>query len=149
MKVRCLRCGRDGEASPPVPPDGWEGSISEPICPGCQSAEWHPHCTSVRAESGYGQRIDLEALARGESTTVDVDGVPVVLRSTSDAQSLDAAWCDYIDLSIARTDGDADWLTEWRCDACGGTGFEWVHADYMQSGLGGTSFDLRVEEDDT
>ena len=134
MKITCTRCRREAEANPPMLPEGWEGSIHEAVCPGCQSAVWHPHCTSIRAESGYGERVDLEALDRGESTTVTVDGMPILLRTRAEAETLGVAWCDYIDLAVSRTDGDDDWPTDWRCTECGGTAFEWVHPDYQGSG---------------
>ncbi len=151
VEVLCSRCGvTKGETTPPHLPEGWEGWTREPVCPNCQLAEWHPRCTSVRAESGYGQRVDLEALERGESTTLVVDDVPVVLRSTADLESFarEIAWCDHVDLSVSVTDGDDDWPTEWVCSECGGTTFQWVHADYQASGLKGTSFGASVEEPD-
>jgi hypothetical protein len=55
--ITCIRCGvatialedwpglhhdQDG------PLRGWEGSPSyEPVCPGCQYVEWHPHCLAL------------------------------------------------------------------------------------------------------
>jgi len=148
VQVTCTRCARTADAQPPGLPDDWEGSVNDAVCPGCQYAEWHPRCTSVRAEHGYGERIDVEALKRGEPTTVNVNGLPVLLRSTSELEPLGVGWCDYIDLSVAFLDPSDDWPQEWRCPECGGTTFEGVHADYQASGLKGAGFNGTVEGDE-
>lgn len=154
MTITCFRCGRaprDDEPLIPPPvnmPAAWEGPPA--VCPGCQYAEWHPHCTSVRVESGYGARLDLEAIARGETVTVEVDGAPVVFRSLDDVKALpegEIGRCEYIDLDVSWID-DADPPAEWRCPECGGTQFEGVHRDYQAAGLKYTSFATEIEEDD-
>jgi hypothetical protein len=147
--VACVRCGRVAELPAPgvVPPEGWEGTAAAAVCPGCQYVEWHPHCTSLRSDYGYGGRVDVEALARGESVTYqDQDGDTLIARSLHDVRG-ELAYCDYIDTSIAWTD-DADFPASWTCPKCGGITFEGVHRDYMQSGLKG-SFSADVEEDGT
>ena len=132
MKVTCVRCGREAEVPDlpthvATPPEGWEGTIFEPVCPGCQFAEWHPHCTSLIDLDG--ERLNLAVIPREE---VDWNRV---------------TRCEYIDLTIAVVDGD-DWPDTWQCPKCGGTDFEWVHADYMPSGLQPGSFEADAEEID-
>lgn len=147
--IQCARCGRENEiqilGTVAAPPEGWEGSIFDAICPGCQFIEWHPHCTSLRAEHGYGDRIDTAALERGESITVkDVDDDLVVVRSFSDLEILGVGRCEYIDYDVRWID-DAGWPKAWTCSQCGGTEFEGVHPDYTQSGLKGSSFSTDAE----
>lgn len=90
--ITCIRCGKESmtrrghlpheyDAEGEIVFPTWTGSVDEAICPGCQYAEMHPHCTSIRAESGYGERIDFAALTRGERVvvqtgTLDGDDVP-------------------------------------------------------------------------
>lgn len=146
--IACSRCGRKDEMNGAFLPDGWEGSALEAVCAGCQYAEWHPHCTSVRVEAGYGDRLDVEALERGEAVTVNIDETPVVIRSVEDLSGLgtgEIGWCDYIDLGISWID-DADFPSSWTCPECGGTTFEGVHRDYMASNLKGASFSPEVAE---
>jgi hypothetical protein len=154
LTVHCARCGREAttedRAHNTLVPDGWEGSKYEAVCPGCQYAEWHPHCTSVCVECGSGDRVDIAALQRGEQVTVEIYGTPVLLRSLDDLKVLpdgELGWCDYKDLSIAWTD-DEDQPAEWTCPACGGTEFEGVHRDYPASNLKGTTFTTEVEPSD-
>jgi hypothetical protein len=153
-ELRCSRCGRVPREDEPLVrdlPKEWEGHKFDAVCPGCQYAEWHPHCTAVRVESGYGERLDLEALERGEAVTVTIHGDPVVFRSSSDLTALPVGalgWCDYIDLSVSWID-DADEPKEWRCASCGGTSFEGVHRDYPASDLKGAAFNAELREEDT
>lgn len=149
QKVLCSRCGRTPRDDEPLIhnlPQDWEGP--PPVCPGCQYAEWHPHCTSVRVEAGYGDRIDIDALERGESITVEIAGTPVVFSTMSDLRALqvgEIAYCDYVDLTISWTDDD-EWPKTWKCPSCGGSKFEGVHRNYGGSGLKGTSFSVELEE---
>src|SRR4051812_4974295 len=90
IPLYCVRFGREATTgyagNVTLVPDEWEGTFHEPVCPGCQLAEWHPHCTSVRWDAGYGERVDLEKLKRSEPVTIQtMDGVPIVLRSLEDA----------------------------------------------------------------
>lgn len=147
--VVCERCAKEGRTMSPGPPKGWEGTISKAVCPNCQYAEWHPHCTSVRAECGYGERIDIAALAApeaGQSITIMDHDVPVIVRSFDELHALGVGYCDYIDPSVSWVDDD-DWPKQWTCPECGGSEFEGVHRDYQQSGLKGTSFDVDTEVD--
>lgn len=117
-----------------------ERTVVEAVCPGCQLAVWHPYCTSVRAEDGHGERIDVTALERGERVvvhagTLDGEDVPVVLSSTSDLEVLGVGWCGRVDLSVSWVD-DAEWPKGWRCPDCGGTDFEGVHADSTEPAPG-------------
>jgi predicted nucleic-acid-binding Zn-ribbon protein len=137
-------------------PVGWEGTITfpkdgepsvglGPVCPNCQYAEWHPHCTSTRADFGYGERIDTETLQRdGQLVVVGDDGIPVIVRSLEDLQELGVGWCDYIDLAVSWIEDD-DEPKVWTCSKCGGTEFEGVHRDYRQSGLQGASFTTEID----
>lgn len=157
IPIHCERCGRkattkNGHLPAKRDADGevewaWEGSVSGAVCPGCQYAEWHPHCTSVRAESGYGERIDFAALRRGEQVIIRIDDMPVVLRSADELDWNDVAYCDYIDPSVSWID-HADWPEQWTCPECGGTDFEGVHRDYQASGLKGAAFTADVNEID-
>ena len=145
--VRCSRCQREGEIIPDAVqgpgglwamfPEGWTGSISregianDAICSGCQLAEWHPHCTSLRTgECGDGERVDIEALKRGKSFVVQseahmieadtdeaetdegvrvgvvIDSVPVVVRSLDDLGQIGVNQCGYVDLTVSWTDED-------------------------------------------
>lgn len=112
----CSRCQRTDSRPLPGPtaiPDGWEGSHLEPVCPGCQLAAWHPHCTSV--VDFHGERVDVAAIPRKEW------GVGLLMH------------CGYLDTSVSYY---SDELPDaWACPDCGGTEFELVHADYQQSGL--------------
>jgi hypothetical protein len=92
----------------------------------------------------------MEALERGESVTVTIDGDLVILRSLEDLKALgegEIGWCDYLDREHAYVD-EADFPTEWTCPECGGTTFEFIHADYPASNLKGTTFRTETEEDD-
>jgi hypothetical protein len=129
--VHCSRCGREGHAAgtgrPWFLPHEWQGTLSEAVCPGCQYAEWHPHCSSLVDVDG--ERVDLSAIPREERALERLSR------------------CEYIDLTVSWID-DADWPQAWRCPECGGTGFEGVHRDYQQSGLRGTSFTIDADTDD-
>jgi hypothetical protein len=168
LTIRCDRCGRPAELQLSRGvywlPEGWSGAVGRPasggppqtgdaVCPGCQYAEWHPHCTATRVESGHGARVDIAALKRGEPVTVEIDGAPVVFRSFADLEALEAGepgalgWCDYLDLTVSWTD-DTEPPSEWRCPECGSTEFEGVHRDYQASNLKGTTFTAEIEPDD-
>lgn len=136
--VCCTRCGREGVRGPDeMLPPGWEGQatpkreVVEAICPGCQSAIWHPHCRAlVEWESGevVNPAVDWANMPREE---IDFDTLH---------------YCDYIDTTIAVTLDD-EWPQRWTCPECGTehkatddpdeATFEWVHADYPPSGLPG------------
>ena len=120
----CVRCGATAERQQPnLIPDGWDGTIRAGVCPNCQLAEWHPHCTSLvtiiptDGSIPPGQRVDR---------TVDWP------REEWDLIELER--CDYIDPTIAVTYADENRPTDWRCPRCGGTSFEWVQADYPHAG---------------
>jgi hypothetical protein len=134
-RALCSRCMREPSPAERCDtwgiPEGWEGSASQLVCPGCQPAAWHPRCTSLRADSGYGDRVDLAALESGESLVVTIDEVPVRIASLSDLTTFDVGtfgWCDFIDWSVSWVE-DEDFPEEWSCPKCGGTEFEGVH-DY-------------------
>jgi hypothetical protein len=101
--------------------------------PACQFAEWHPHCTSL---------IDVMTRERVEPR-IDWAAMP---REEWDFNSLTR--CEYLDLtiSVVKEDSDADWTQDWQCQDCGGTAYDWVHRDYMPSGLQPGSFTATVEE---
>lgn len=153
----CSRCGRvaDGalddlifydDAGNLDPVRTWTGSQNEAVCPGCQLTTWHPHCTSVRADQGYGERVDVDALARGEQVTFhDSDGVLLTARSFDDVRDM-LGWCDYIDQSLSFLSDEIPESLEWQCPECGGTSYEFVQPDYQQSGLRGTSFRTEIDE---
>jgi hypothetical protein len=131
--------------------------VTDPFCGGCQLHAWHPHCRALRAEFGYSQRIDVEALRRDGSTTVEADDgekVPVLLRSWDDLREVDAGYCDCVDLSVTWTDeehpnGTGDMAAGWRtCPECGGADFEGVHGDYVPSGFKRTMFEVGLATDD-
>ena len=103
----------------------WEGHDREPVCPSCQLAHWHPHCTSL-VDVG-GERVDLAVIPREEWDPNSVFR------------------CEYIDLTRGYLEED-DWPETWTCPSCGGTEFEFVHADYMPSGLQPSSFELRLAD---
>jgi hypothetical protein len=133
--IACSRCGRASRADEPLLPvvnlpDAWQGP--PPVCPGCQFTEWHPRCTSLRSNSGHGDRVDLETLRRGESIVLSVDGVAVRIATLDELRELPQralGWCDYIDLAVSWLDV-SDPPQQWCCPRCGGTGFEGVHRDY-------------------
>jgi hypothetical protein len=64
-RVRCQRCGREGASrlvgAMAVVPEGWEGTIHDAVCAGCQYAEWHPLCESILTWDG--ERVDRDRLA--------------------------------------------------------------------------------------
>jgi hypothetical protein len=148
MEVTCTRCGVQrapatiSESGRLHLPEGWEGTVKaspdvqgnwfgEAHCPGCQLAEHHPRCMSVRSDFGYGGRVDLEALDRGEQVTfTNQDDDVVTARSPDDIDLTELGYCDHFDLSINWFEGD-DWPKDWRCPECGGTEFEFVHRDYL------------------
>ena len=82
--IHCSRCTReasreemDSHRLTGLLPDGWEGWLPDGgVCPGCQSAFWHPHCRSLVDIEG--ERVDVQAIPR-EEWTGEVD------------------WCDYVD----------------------------------------------------
>lgn len=104
---------------------GWSGTADAAVCPGCQFAEWHPHCMSI----------------------VDIDGERVDFAKVP-AHEIDAGSvfrCEYIDLDVSWIEDD-DYPESWTCPKCGGTEFEGVHRDYQPSGLEGASFTVEIEE---
>jgi len=126
--ISCSRCGREAATTdrPTKLPEGWTGSLYDPVCAGCELVGWHPHCTSpVDAD---GQRVDIASIPPEEWDS------SLVMR------------CEYIDLNVSWVD-EADWPKKWRCSECGGTEFEGVHRDYQASGLGGASFTVELKED--
>jgi hypothetical protein len=89
-RVRAGReCARADEPIVVQIPRGWEGSRSEAVCPGCQLAEWHPHCMSPVDSDG--QLVDLAPIPREEW---DRDLI---------------FYCEYIDLSRDYLLGAKDW----------------------------------------
>jgi hypothetical protein len=148
VTITCVRCGRDGDtANPGLVPDGWEGSILDAVCPGCQLSSWNPHCTSV---------LDREGV---RVAWTDADGNPVVSPAISAMPREEWAtrsWthCDYVDSEVVRLNEDPAWEKspdplKWTCPRCGGTSFEWVHADYPASGLQPGSFTVEADDDGT
>jgi hypothetical protein len=141
----CERCGKtaptrfDGK----LPPEGWEGTVSTGVCPGCQLVEWHPHCMAL---------LDWET-DKVVNPRVDWAGMP--------AEELDwnsVRFCEHIELSIAHIDDGSEWPLEWTCPRCGthhtqqdskpieeGGNWDWVHRDYQQSGLEWAGFDVDIE----
>ena len=74
--------------------------------PGCELADWHPHCTSVVDKDG--SLVDIAVFPRDEWVGLVV-------------------WCGYLDLSLTvPPEGER---LHWRCPQCGGTEYELVHAD--------------------
>jgi hypothetical protein len=145
ITIHCDRCGRaprdDEPLIPNGPPHGWEGP--PPVCPGCQYAEWHPHCTSwFSHHDPEGERVSW---ADSEG---DVHVAPHLLAIPHDEWD-SASWfeCDEIDLTVSWTGGD-DLPQGWWCPRCGNTDFEGVHRDYGQSGLAGATFEPEFELED-
>lgn len=147
----CSRCGRDARPDEMTPaPDlprgwthgAWTGSEVEVVCPNCEYAEWHPHCTSWLDEYGYGRRVGWRDENGEEVVAPEIAAMPREEWHTG-------AWapCDSLDLSVSWVD-QADWPKAWRCPQCGGTDFEGVHRDYMLSGLKGAGFTVELNEDD-
>ena len=124
-EVVCDRCGKTAPVALhndwPAPPPGWEGTVHAAVCPNCQYAEWHPHCTSLIDVDG--ERVDPGAW----------DAFPEAERDYSRL-----APCEYIDTSVAWTDDDE--TPTWRCPSCGGSTFEGVHRDYPPSGFGAARY---------
>src|SRR5947208_4207597 len=82
MHVTCTRCAKSSESfDPPAWPEGWEGSVSEAVCPGCQYVEWHPLCEGI-VDFG-GRRVDLSVIARNK---IDPNRL---------------SRCEYLDLTVA------------------------------------------------
>ncbi|MGZ4185008.1 MAG: hypothetical protein ACXVSF_06445 [Solirubrobacteraceae bacterium] len=135
--IRCDRCGREEmPEGPGLLPPGWEGAVEtlpphhavEAVCPGCQYAAWHPHCTSL-IDIETGERVDPGAW----------DAMPEAERDYSRL-----APCEYIDTSVAWTDDDDP--PTWRCPSCGGSAFDGVHRDYPPGGLAQARY--RVDDAD-
>ena len=128
MHVTCTRCAKSSESfDPPAWPEGWEGSVSEAVCPGCQYVEWHPLCEGI-VDFG-GRRVDLSVIARDE---IDPNRL---------------SRCEYLDLTVAWIGDERP--HKWRCPKCGCTEFVGVHPDYPRSGLtGGTLFSAEIDEID-
>ena len=143
--VTCVRCRKEGEArgegNTALVPEGWEGTIKEPVCPGCQLAEWHPLCESVVDEDGrrVGARVGYEFVYESW-----IEAMPPEERSGSEG---DWRWCEHLDLSLSYLD-PATAPAEWTCAECGGHAFVLVHADYPRSGMRGSAFTAEVEEDE-
>ena len=139
--IHCDRCGREElPEGPGLLPPGWEGAAQahppygavEAVCPGCQYAEWHPHCLSL-VDAVTGKRVDPE---------VEWAGMPPAERDYSRVVR-----CDLIDTTVAWLDGDP--VPEgWRCPACGGSAFDGVHRDYPTSGFIGARFSAEGEVDE-
>jgi hypothetical protein len=133
MPTTCSRCQRTDErpfidlASLEPLVEAWEGTLAEPVCPHCQLAAWHLHCTGV---------VDVEGVR------VEIGAIP---RSEWDANSVFR--CGYIDVEHRFLEED-EWPIEWTCPKCGGTRFEFVRRDYLPSGLQPGSFSGEVEEFD-
>lgn len=127
-----VRCGRCGKTAPrrfhrgwAVVPDGWEGSIDDAVCPACQYVEWHPCCLAP-VDMATGEPWDVAALIAMPREEVDTSQI---------------RYCECIDYTVAVTDDDEAWPQEWRCPRCGYQHttrfrtFQWVHRDYVPSGL--------------
>lgn len=102
-------------------PNGWE--TPPLVCPSCQFAEWHPHCTSWLDDEG--NRVSWR----------DENGEPVLAPEIAampyeERHGIPWQECDYIDLTVSWTDDD-ECPQAWRCPECGGTAFEGVHRDYQ------------------
>lgn len=149
-EVQCLRCGKTAplrvHAGAPFLPEGWEGTTRAGVCPGCQYAEWHPHCLAA---------IDWET---GEVVDPEVDwaGMPPEERDYDRLH-----YCETIDLSVTTLDDDLppDQSWRWTCPRCGTEHrlaqegeretFDWVHRDYPPSGLRPGMFRVEhVDEDE-
>jgi ribosomal protein L37E len=143
-QIRCSRCGKEGETrgtgNTALVPHGWEGSPSEPVCPGCQLAEWHPLCQSLLNEEGA--RVAAQTF---EGKIVLEPAIAAMPQEEVTASEWD--WCEYLDLSLAYLD-PAQAPTEWTCPRCGGQVFILVHADYPLSNLRGTTFTAEIEKDE-
>lgn len=116
MAALCERCGREADPGTPLIaglPMGWEGSPRAMVCPGCQYAEWHPHCTSavIVDEAGEYERVDQAVDWREPREETDFASV---------------MYCDYVDLSVSWVQ-DAALPLDWTCPRCGGRRFEGVH----------------------
>jgi hypothetical protein len=86
----------------------------------------HPHCLSVRAEGGAGERVDTRPLEVGQPITVAVRGDERVLVSDFDTL-LDLGFdlCEFVDESVSRPEGHLE-PPSWTCPQCGGVSFDWV-----------------------
>ena len=132
--TRCSRCRRKealvegGGARPLLLPDGWEGSIAQDgtsfdaLCLGCRRAAWHPLCTSIRADHGLGERVDLAALIR--ASELEPIRVPWFSRLVQSG----VAPCGFVDGSVAWWESTLR-PAGWCCPECGGAHFTGVHAD--------------------
>jgi hypothetical protein len=125
-----------------LPPRGWEGTVNTAVCPGCQLAEWHPHCTSWLDDYGHGKRVAWRDEGGDDVISSEIAAMP---SEEWDTESW--APCDYIDHTISWID-EADWPKQWRCPECGGTAFEGVHGDYPMSGLKGARFSVELGDAD-
>ena len=113
-EIVCCRCQRQAredefgsrEGWPKDWPLDWEGHSAEAICPGCQSASWHPHCTSI--VDSLGQRVDVAAMPVEEMKGL-------------------VEQCGTVDTSVSWLSDEAA-PTSWRCPSCGGTDFIGVHS---------------------
>jgi hypothetical protein len=120
MQVTCTRCGKAGEpigyAGLVGVPEGWEGSIDDAVCPGCQVPEWHPLCQGLVDFDG--ERVDLNVIPREE---IDWNRL---------------SRCEHLDLTVVWVEGD-EWPAGWCCPECGCTEFGLVHREYPPSGFRG------------
>ena len=138
MPTTCSRCAKSDPRPfeklcfPEVPAgQSWEGTPNDAVCPGCQLAELHPHCTSV-VDISDRERVDFSVMPREE---IDFNRL---------------VYCEHIDLTRCYLLHGDDWPDEWTCPECGGTEFDLVRADYQASGLqpGTLSGEIELPDDD-
>ena len=102
MHVTCTRCAKSSESfDPPAWPEGWEGSVSEAVCPGCQYVEWHPLCEGI-VDFG-GRRVDRNGF---EPRTVKTTSGPLELERPRLRNASELGFCSRI-LGKAVTRGPA------------------------------------------
>jgi hypothetical protein len=117
INVACARCGRLPRAAEEpemvgAPPRGWEGTVLEAFCPGCQLGTWHPECTSL---------VDLDG------ARVDPATIPEQVWGPGSVEV-----CGYVDRAVSWVDDGLEGAgapTSWVCPNCGGTQYIGVHGD--------------------